>query len=95
MGPQYEGNSCNYTAYKYSRSDQSLAHELHFTDILGVARKCVPDPRVDPEIEALLNMLSRHSTDTVALKSAAYSLHKDGLLDILTAAKFEVWNSGN
>ena len=63
---------------------------INISEILGVARKCVPDPKVDPEIEALLNSLDIFSSEIVSLKSSASSLYEGGFLDIQTSIKFEV-----
>ena len=61
-----------------------------FSEIVTVAQKCVPDPKVDPEIEALLSMIDKQSKAMSALKSAVGQLYKDGKLNPLTSTKFEV-----
>ena len=60
------------------------------SEIVAVAQKCVPDPKVDPEIEALLSMIDKHSKAMTTLKLAVGQLYKDAKLSPQIAVKFEV-----
>ncbi|XP_063694117.1 mRNA export factor Gle1-like, partial [Bolinopsis microptera] len=64
-------------------------YELSTLEIVTVAQKCVPDPKVDPEIEALLSMIDKQSKAMSALKLAVGQLYKEGKLNPLTSTKFE------
>ena len=57
---------------------------------MAVAEKCVPDPKIDPEIEALLSMIGKQSKAVVGLKAAAVQLEKEGKLSLSAASNFEV-----
>jgi hypothetical protein len=62
-----------------------------FSEIVAVAQKCVPDPKVDPEIETLLDTIKKESSTMSSLKSAVGQMYKDGKLDPASATKHEVF----
>ncbi|KAL5265492.1 hypothetical protein ACHWQZ_G006269 [Mnemiopsis leidyi] len=63
--------------------------ELRTLEIVAVAEKCVPDPKIDPEIEALLSMIGKQSKAVAGLKAAAVQLEKEGKLSLSAASNFE------
>ena len=57
---------------------------------MSVARRCVPDPEIDPEIEALITHIDALHSAICALKTEATQLYEIGQLDPQTAIKYEV-----